>query len=91
VRAQGESRLETLFPSAADEFFRALRLSCDGIVELDEPSFAVVVVTRGSGRLLWSGGERAISSGDTLVVPWAAGTLSFAGSLSALICLPPAV
>jgi mannose-6-phosphate isomerase len=78
-----------LFPAAADEFFAARRVRCSGTVALDEPGFAVLVVTGGGGSLGFADGECAIRSGDTWVVPFGAGTLSFTGELEAIVCLPP--
>ncbi len=85
----GGSRLERLFPRRADDFFRAIRVSCDGSIALTDPSFAVVIVTTGLGQLSWGDGEIPVGRGDTLVVPWGAGQIGFRGSLAALVCLPP--
>jgi mannose-6-phosphate isomerase class I len=47
------------------------------------------VVTGGSGRLEYDGGELTLASGQTFVAPAAAGPLRFRGVLTALVCLPP--
>lgn len=78
-----------LFPASADEFFAARRVRCSGTVALDEPGFAVLVVNAGSGRMGWDGGDEPIASGDTWVVPFGAGSVTFTGELEATLCLPP--
>ena len=89
VRRVPGGTVEELFPAPAAEFFRALRVSCDDEVRLDEPSFAVVIVTAGRGRLTWPGGELPAAAGDTYVVPFGAGAVGFGGAMQALVCLPP--
>src|SRR2546421_202896 len=71
-----------LFPSAADEFFRAERVG-----SVLDPGFSVVVVTSGQGAL----GTLPVAAGDTLVVPYAAGAVRVSGDLSAIRLRPPAV
>lgn len=78
-----------LFPAAADEFFAARLVRCSSTVALAEPGFAVLVIIAGSGRLVWEDGDDAIASGDTWVVPFGAGSLTFTGTLEAIVCLPP--
>jgi mannose-6-phosphate isomerase len=78
-----------LFPAAADEFFAARRVRCTATVTLDEAGFAVLVITGGSGRVVWDDGDAPVASGDTWVVPAGAGPLRFAGELEAIVCLPP--
>jgi mannose-6-phosphate isomerase len=78
-----------LFPPEASTFFSGRLVRCSERVELDEPSFAVVVVTHGAGQLGWAGGSEPVRGGETWVVPFAAGPLSFTGSVEALVCLPP--
>jgi mannose-6-phosphate isomerase len=78
-----------LFPAAADEFFAARRVRCTGTMTLDAAGFAVLVVTGGSGRIVWDDGDAAVACGDTWVVPSAAGLLRFSGELEAIVCLPP--
>jgi mannose-6-phosphate isomerase len=73
------------------DFFRAQRLHTDSAIELD-PSFAVLVVLDGDGRLHAEGGEPlALRRGDTVVVPHAAGSSKLDGGLVAVRCLPPEV
>jgi mannose-6-phosphate isomerase len=78
-----------LFPPEASTFFSARLVRCSDHVELGQPSFAVLVVTEGSGQLGWDGGSERVQRGETWVVPFAAGRLSFTGSVEALVCLPP--
>ena len=78
-----------LFPPEASTFFSARLVRCSDHVELGQPSFAVLVVTEGSGQLGWDGGSEPVQRGETWVVPFAAGPLSFTGSVEALVCLPP--
>ena len=42
-------------------------------------AFSIVVVTGGAGTLRWAGGSSTIARGDALVVPHAAGPLTFDG------------
>lgn len=90
IGRNGGSTVERVFPCRADEFFRAVRVSCAGSIELTDQSFSIAIVTSGRGELAWSGGRMPVGRGDTLVVPWSAGPLGFSGTLSALVCLPPA-
>lgn len=79
-----------LFGAQANDFFRADRLRADGAIDL-EPSFAVLIVLAGAGRLhTEQGGSTEISAGDTLVVPHAAGASVVTGELTAIRCRPPA-
>jgi mannose-6-phosphate isomerase len=70
-----------LFPSAADEFFRAERVSAGSL----DPGFSVVVVTSGRGALA----TLPVAAGDTVVVPYAAGAVRVSGDLSAIRLRPP--
>jgi len=78
-----------LFPPAAEEFFSARLVRCSGVVELPEPGFAVMVVTDGLGSLRWDGGTENVKRGETWVVPYGAGAVSFSGDVEAIVCLPP--
>lgn len=73
-----------------NDFFRADRLHADSPVELD-PSFAVLVVLTGAGRLRTeSGGVLDVRKGDTLVLPHSAGQTTVDGGAVAVRCRPPA-
>jgi mannose-6-phosphate isomerase len=89
VLSQGGGAVFDLFPSEATEFFSARLVRCSDIVETDEPSFAVLVITRGSGVLRWDGGAQPVERGETWVVPFGAGRTRFNGSLDVIMCLPP--
>lgn len=80
--------VDPLFPPEADPFFRAERIRPD--VEASLPAaFSILVVTAGSGLLVW--GQRAldVGRGDAVLIPFAVGTCVLRGSLEALRCLPP--
>ncbi len=80
---------ERIFPPAADGFFRADRFAGDLDTVLG-PGFAVLVVTGGSGRLEWPGGEGLdVGSGSTVLVPFGAGTVRVRGRLDLVRCRPP--
>lgn len=80
-----------LFGAAAAPFFRADRLHPRGTVHLDEPSFAVLIVLAGAGRLRTEhGGALDLRQGDTVVVPHRAGSADLTGDLIAIRCRPPA-
>ncbi|TVT48371.1 mannose-6-phosphate isomerase [Amycolatopsis rhizosphaerae] len=82
-------RVELLVPGAAG-FFRADRLRPDPALALD-PSFTVLVVLDGQGRLRTEhGGELPLGRGDTVVVPYAAGQSELSGGLTVIRCRPPA-
>ncbi|WP_344131003.1 class I mannose-6-phosphate isomerase [Saccharopolyspora halophila] len=77
-----------LLASDAEPFFRADRLH--GTVELD-PSFGVLIVLDGAGKLhCEDGSELALQRGTTAVVPHSAGPSRLDGDLTAVHCRPPA-
>lgn len=77
-----------LLAEQAWEFFYAERLR--GGAEL-APSFGVLIVLDGSGRLRYEGGALDLHRGDTVVVPHAAGATRIEGSVVAVHCRPPDV
>jgi mannose-6-phosphate isomerase len=86
VRADG---LAALLPAAADPYFRAHRARGADGPSIDA-GFAVVVVTRGPGRLRSGPGEGiAVRRGDAAVVPFAAGAWRLDGPVEAVVCRPP--
>ena len=89
ARSGPGGRADHLFPREALPFFDAQRLEVRGELELGPPSFGVLAVLRGAGRLLAEGGEREVAAGETWVVPHGAGPVRLAGELDALLCLPP--
>ena len=84
-RDDGGVRQEILPPAAAP-FFRIEQVR--GGADLDA-SFAVLIVTAGTGVLSYSEGEVAVEQGDTLVVPWASGAGTLSGEVTVLRFLPP--
>jgi len=79
-----------LLPPAADPYFRAERVRPGGGERESEPSFAVLVVLDGDGRLRTErGDELALRAGTTALIPFAAGSTVLAGELEAIRCLPP--
>jgi mannose-6-phosphate isomerase len=82
-----DGALAELLPAAASSFFTAQRVAPGGgRVELPA-GFAVVVVLEGAGTLA----GLAVSRGDALLVPHAAGPVSADGDLVAIACRPPEV
>ena len=79
--------IETLFPSEADRFFRAERIH-PAPTRL-EPSFSVLLVTEGSGRLEGGGWKLDVSRGDAVLVPYGAGPCLLEGQAEIIRCLPP--
>jgi len=75
----------SVFPAAADQYFRLERLPVDGVVELP-PGFAVVVVSEGE---VSTGGE-TWPSGTTALVPAGAREVSLSGRGEVLVARPPA-
>lgn len=72
---------EQLLPAAADEFFTARRLRAgDGLAA----GFGVLVVVAGEGRLRGEQDDRPLRRGDTLLVPYAAGSLRLDGPAEAI-------
>jgi mannose-6-phosphate isomerase len=77
-----------LLPEQADAFFGAAWIDGSTGATL-APSFSVLVVTDGSGTLVGDGFSESIARGDTWLVPYAAGTISIAGDVGVLRCIPP--
>ena len=78
-----------LLPTAADPFFRLERLAPARPLLL-APSFSILIVTRGHGRLEGRvGGPLPVARGDTLLVPFGAGAVTLDGDVEAVRCLPP--
>ena len=87
---QSGGSVHNLFAAEVAQFFSALRVVCSGTVHLDEPTFAILVVTRGSGRLRYDSGSLEVQTGETWVVPYGAGILTLSGDpLEVIVCLPP--
>lgn len=88
-RSHQIGQVHDLFGVLAKDFFRAQRLAVTSRVELD-PSYAVLVALDGTAELITEDGEiLALSKGDTVVVPHAAGSVAIEGRLTAIRCMPP--
>jgi mannose-6-phosphate isomerase len=84
----GSRRGSRFFPHEADAFFRAEETTAGE--ELD-PGFAILVALEGEGTLeSAAGGSLPLGRGDAALVPHAAGAFRLTGSLSSLVCRPPA-
>jgi mannose-6-phosphate isomerase len=81
--------VRSLLTPDAGAFFRAERLQPHPAVSL-EPSFAILVVVDGDGRLESEDGETLrLSRGDTALIAYAAGSTELTGAIDAIRCLPP--
>jgi mannose-6-phosphate isomerase len=81
----------SVFVPDADPYFRAERLLPRPRAAL-EPSFSILVVLDGAGRLETEhGGELPLTRGDTVLVPYATGAASVSGEVAVIRCLPPAL
>ena len=86
-----ESRpgVTTLLPPEADAFFRAERLRPSPAAVL-EPGFSILVAVAGRGRLETEHGDEVeLAHGDTVLMPYGAGTAELTGEIDVLRCLPP--
>jgi mannose-6-phosphate isomerase len=87
VGTTGEPR--RLLPGSADAYFRAWAV--DGGAATTVPAaFSVVVITDGAGTVRSADGDLGVRRGDALVAPYAAGPLTFAADISAIVAQPPA-
>jgi mannose-6-phosphate isomerase len=78
-----------VFPAQADRFFRAELLHVDGEHDLTA-EFAALIVLGGSGRLRAGDSEPIdVRRGSVFLLPYAAGTVSISGTLTAIRCLSP--
>jgi len=77
-----------LLPADADPFFRAEHIVVESTAQL-APQYAVLVVTAGSARLESHGSSVDVHRGDTVLIPYSAGTVRITGSVSMVRCLPP--
>lgn len=76
-----------LLPHAADPFFSARRIAPAGDATQLDAGFAVIVVIDGAGQIA----ELDVQRGDAILVPHAAGAVTAAGELTAIVCRPPEV
>ena len=81
----------SLMPQPAAPFFRADRFINGLGAWPSQPSFTVVVVLDGAGAIAGAdGSRRSAHAGETFVVQYSAGLLSFDGALDVVCCRPPA-
>jgi mannose-6-phosphate isomerase len=78
-----------LLPGGAAPYFRAQWVSTSSAQQELDAGFSIVVVASGAGRLSWQGGERAVRSGQTLLLPYALGPCRVSGQVNLIRCLPP--
>jgi mannose-6-phosphate isomerase len=86
----GDGPVTRLLPPEADPFFRAERIAPAPIAAI-ERGFAILVVIEGAGTLMAEAGEPLpVRRGDTVLIPWEAGTCHLEGDVVAIACRPPA-
>ena len=88
LRATPEGERVSLLPPDASPFFRGERVRAARDVEL-EPSFAILVVLDGAGRIECGDGSLELARGDSVVIPHSAGTCTLSAGLDVIRCLPP--
>jgi mannose-6-phosphate isomerase len=82
---RGDGAVAELLPSAASPFFTAQRVAPAGAAVPLAQGFAVMVVVDGAGTI----GELEVQRGAAVLVPYAAGAVTAAGELTAIVCRPP--
>lgn len=78
-----------LFPPAADRFFRAERVQVSGTTRLDA-AYSIVIVTAGTVDMVCGDQILPIAGGDTVLVPWGAGSVELHGDATLIRAMPPA-
>jgi len=78
----------SVVPPEAEQFFRAEWLRPEPVVAL-EPSYSILVVVDGDGRLETRDGALDLARGETVLVPYAAGAGELSGQIEVVRCLPP--
>ena len=79
--------VSTLFPDAAQPYFRAERIAPDPVAELDA-GYSILVAAEGVGELELAGGACALHRGDTVLIPHSAGPGQLRGEVVAIRCRP---
>ena len=87
--------LATAMPTAADGYFRAHRFDTSAGAVSITAGFSIVVVLDGHGILTSATGALAVTRGDAVLVPYAAGDFSLRtegdrAPLVGIVCRPPA-
>jgi mannose-6-phosphate isomerase len=75
---------DSLLPAEAARYFRAERLVSGAI----DTGFSVVIITGGVGMLYGEWGDLPLSSGNTIVIPAAAGACTVTGDAVGIRCRP---
>ena len=84
---QNEAASHQIFKSVADNFFRADYLTGDS--KKIEPGFGIFLVLTGDGVMNFGNGEKlGVSTGDAVVIPFAAGNFSIE-NCAGILCRPP--
>jgi len=78
----------SVFPPAADRYFRAERHRIDGVRRF-EPGYELIVVLAGAGVLATDAGAVSVAEGATVLVPYGSGDRELSGHLTVLRCRPP--
>jgi mannose-6-phosphate isomerase len=87
--ATGQTGAMPLLPASAAEYFGAEQIIPSGDELRLEPRFSVLVVNEGEGTLSCEASEPVeVAAGQIYLVPYAAGTTSLRGDLSAIRCYP---
>lgn len=86
-RPGARSEVQTLFPAAADPFFRAERIRPAPTAL--EQAFSVLLVNAGAAALSGERWTLDIARGDAVLVPHAAGECTLDGGAEVLRCMPP--
>ena len=86
-RSTPDGERVALLPPEAAHFFGGERLRPSPKLEL-EPSFSILIVLAGSGRIECADGELGLGRGDTALVPHGAGPHTLSGHLDLIRCLP---
>jgi mannose-6-phosphate isomerase len=87
--ATSQAGATPLLPAGADGYFGAEQIIPSGGEITFEPRFSVLVVNEGTGTLGCEGSEPVeVAAGQVYLVPYAAGTTSLRGDLSAIRCYP---
>jgi mannose-6-phosphate isomerase len=87
--ASGQTGATPLLPAGAGEYFGAEQIIPPGDGLRLEPRFSVLVVNEGTGTLGCEASEPIeVAAGEVYLVPYAAGSVTLRGDLSALRCYP---
>lgn len=86
---QPAGRPRPLLSSGAGPYFRAWAVDEADVPVTVPAAFSVVVITGGRGTAQWAAGSSPIARGDAMVVPHAAGPVTFRDGVTAVVAQPP--